>query len=796
MSRRDTNSRMARDFVKRISNSSTSIASYYGDVGLYIEQNARRLQSRMRNSPMLNREFLTWEEWDNIIPPSRRVQNPYKTMTYRPAQRHANRGIGFSDYNGITSSTSNAYTQSHAPRLINNDRNGTGGEGVPPSDSSTKSESKDGDYGDEGKNHSLRGVSRLLRSIVALTALGVSILKKLANVSISTATETVSRGMTAVELGLTTSQVRGYSIFDKAHGLSAGTTVGAMYDVGSSFLDINNMNQATLDGLAVALGKDNYIDLKDFIESGINGEMSIPEMTKQILDGFFDLWKKGENQYGGYVGQEESATILANFLRNTMGQGNLADMFVAMVRDATTGNFGSFDDFEGWFNSVELRAVTKETTDYLEAFGDYINTINARLETLKDAFSADFLYHFSAFADYINNLRLGMSASESAYETQKNRLTNNMRIDELGKRAGPLVSELNKYAMSAGIYNLFDEDGSINEEALGAFGTHAYDDILNGSGMMQKLSEYVALHNAIVAMQKENESDTTKTVFASTDASLEYEAQKLFSEFSDMFNPALWLSSGGHRKIYGSALDYTYSLGYGGYTTWDYNPYTAFQGLSIGAKNTYMTATSSLLNDLLNSGLGASVLGNKSLLALAEFLNSNGIAHIETKNGMLTANGLKQLQDMYKNKPDFLYDATVAMADAIIQKGNDMSDEFTPYLEASGMDGSHSVYTYGGVSTTSGGGSNPALLATLLNNEAERLNSEAEKSAIAELVRRIGNGTEVLKAERQFSEDGKSYNLSITFKMNQNGGAIGTTHVGTFSLDQNGDLGSYTVNGS
>lgn len=594
---------LLRDFNRRLSSSTSLAGSYYGDIDLYIN-NASRIRAR--------------EKWDSMLREEKIRHLPVSTS----AQLYSNT-MSKHEYANLIRETTRQVALEEAVKKKSTSTPASGGGG-----GGTSSGTDDDDGSDnKGRNNkpsndksSVRLRNHSLLKIISLFSVAIGILKKISDFAVSTAKEAVERSMTATSLGVSEKEIRGYNIFDLYHGLKEGTSTGALAELGSAFLDIGNLNDAVISGLAVALGKD--VDLEGDIKA-MFGDKSLPEMLEEILNGFFNLYVEGRNHLGTTVGQSTAGAELTNFLRNTMGLGSVADLFTAMIRDYNTGNYGSFGDYTGWFNTTKAYQASDTLIDYLEAMGDNINKISAKFKSLADSISAEWLYKFSWLMDYIGNLRIGMSEQQSAQLSNYNKMQNSYRISELETQKAGLASSLRSFGARYGL-QLTDDDiedllSGVRTDVTQAFFGATYTDNEYGNDARYVVARMMSLGKAIEELESENNKRTIGTVFASTDSALDYSAESIAQELEIEWSPLRRIA---YRE--GDA-----SNGYIGLSTlWGSSGPTLSKWnrfLDFETQNQLMNASANYL-----STMGAMTEGRRTdsvFNALAKILNESGVAY-------------------------------------------------------------------------------------------------------------------------------------------------------------------------
>lgn len=356
--------------------------------------------------------------------------------------------------------TANRSAQSACPSISSNNVDKVAGKKLSRGSSVSDGDASDDDTskgGKEGYNGRQRGFS-LARILVLLTT-AVALLKKISETAIKQAEETLNRGLTSVELGITEAQVRGYNLFDVSHGLAQGTTTGALKSLSSMFMDITKLDEKGLMGIATALGADPSVggDLGSLIQTSF-GAKSINESFKDIINGFFGMYKNRQNYLGMPVDEATSASSLTQFIRDYLGD-DFANLFAHMVLADRDGSYGSFNSFEELYSSAKIQRVSDETIEYLKATAVELNKIRANFQVLADALSVEFFSKFSGLIDWVEGVseRLALDEAGKAGANWTNAEWNEERARAIEGKNKTLGEALTAYALDNGIEG-FDLD--------------------------------------------------------------------------------------------------------------------------------------------------------------------------------------------------------------------------------------------------------------------------------------------------------------------------------------------------
>ena len=232
----------------------------------------------------------------------------------------------------------------------------------------------------EADAHRKEVKTNLIR-VIALFTTVADITRRILTSVMEGASKAVTATRQAGDYGVSYSNVRGYTISEKAFGMKEGTNMGAISDIQSKFGNVYAIDENALEQLAMVMGG----GVKDLVTTGIGGEKPEVLMNK-ILDTYFSTAMSGKNSLGQYVGQEKARTELVEQLKKVSPQ--LAEILSVMLENATNKNSlyrGKFDTYEEMQGLVRTNRMGLDSVDYGMQYlaGQYVNQLASVWEDIK-----------------------------------------------------------------------------------------------------------------------------------------------------------------------------------------------------------------------------------------------------------------------------------------------------------------------------------------------------------------------------------------------------------------------------
>ena len=301
------------------------------------------------------------------------------------------------------------------------------------------------------------------KTIAILTAIG-DITRRILSSVIDRATVTSQEMLTAHNLGMSYSSVRGYRQAEITHGLKSGTITGAVADIQNKFGNITSLDEKALEALAVVMGG----KIEEMATMGLGA--SAPEkVLASIVDTFNERANAGYNSVGQYVGEQQARRELYSYLLKVSPQ--VADIFATMQEEQHNINSlykNQAETFESWKGAIPQKRGDGTWASYGEVkiMSEQWQRVSSLIDQIKEGITVALAPDIARLLQRIANSRIFMTESEQRTLNEKNKSLNQAELDAINKT----LSGVNYDNLSAGekaYYDVLSEQKRALEKELG-----------------------------------------------------------------------------------------------------------------------------------------------------------------------------------------------------------------------------------------------------------------------------------------------------------------------------------------